>query len=259
MCRPSGAREAGAWGPTPRWPPLRAASAPPGRRAAPASSQPISDDRSSAAGKATANRIRAWSSASWLSLSVAPTTTNARCPAAVTGTIRSRDRSRPCGRSSTNVGRRRPASSPAAASGARATAGVVSTILPEGVSTCANASSASISRRRPPPSDRSAWATLAVMTCARDCSPESTDAAQVGAQVDVDEHGDTDEHDGHPRRERQGKPDPKRRVRPADPHGAGSPTPLTVSSESPRSTVRSSFVAQAADVDVDDVRVALDT
>ena len=46
-----------------------------GRSAAPARSHPMSDDRMRATGNAIANRTSAVWRASWLSLSVAPTTT----------------------------------------------------------------------------------------------------------------------------------------------------------------------------------------
>ena len=203
-----------------------------GRRAAPASSQPISDDRRSATGKATANRMRAWSSASWLSLSVAPTTTNARCPAAVTGTIKSRDVIEARGgRSVHERGSSQAASSRAGTSAARATAGVVSTIRPEGVSTWANASSASIRRRRPP-SDGIGVRGVSGDDLRARLQPGVDRGPQVGPQIQVDEHGDTGEHDGHPRGERQRESDPKRRVRRASSRSRY-PTPLTVSSDAP--------------------------
>ena len=70
-----------------------------GRSAAPARSHPMSDDRMRATGNAIANRTSAVWRASWLSLSVAPTTTKAGAPAFVTGRPSRRDESRPGGRS----------------------------------------------------------------------------------------------------------------------------------------------------------------
>ena len=144
----------------------------------------MSDDRMRATGNAIANRTSAVWRASWLSLSVAPTTTKTVWPAFFTGTTSSRDESSPGGRRSTNPGFVSAARSAAEMSGAVATARVVSTIRPEGASTWAKASSGSIRRRRrPPPSEGSACTALAAITWARDCSPESTDARRSSRRL----------------------------------------------------------------------------
>ena len=94
-CRRSWAPAAGGSGRTPRWPPPRGACARPGeapRR--PGASRPATTGRGR---RATRSRTAtsAASSASWLSLSVAPTTTKTVSPAFSTGTTSRRDESSP--------------------------------------------------------------------------------------------------------------------------------------------------------------------
>src|SRR5690242_5490012 len=135
-----------------------------GRNAAPASSQPISDEASSATGSAMANSTSSRVRASRVSLSVAPTTRYTRAPRTVAGTSSNRAVSRPGGRRSVSHGRS-CRSSVRPSSGSRVTERVAARIRPSPANTWANDSSLSARcplvcgrpRTRLPPAI-SAWA-----------------------------------------------------------------------------------------------------
>ena len=180
----------------------------------------MSDDRMRATGNAIANRTSAVWRASWLSLSVAPTTTNARCARA---SARGRpggatSRARAAGRS-TNVGLVSAARSAPDTSGARATAGRRlddpargREHLGEGLVGVDQAPAAAAAQRG-----------IGLRRVGGDhlgarLEPGVDRRPQVVAQVDVDERGDAGQDDGHPGREGERQADPKRDAQPRPGH-----------------------------------------